>query len=393
MVADLKKIENETVAFIPFLHFVRGQALIRNVIPNQKGTSATKRVKIPGEVREMPFWRHGRGPIIRKLVKEEEYSEIASLASKNRNVALELVRLLDDPESEVWENAAEAIGRIGGDDLEAPQVLKKVVMPELAKLLKNSKAQVREAAALALSNMASNWLWEDYFEIMGPAVSPLIELLNDSEVEVRKNGVGALKWIAEWIEDEAGDFELLKPAIPQLSNLLKDSAADIRGEAVWALRAITHIEPEMTKSAIDSIIELLEDSKDYIRLGATLTLRYMAEKHPELVRKAVSDLLTLLEDSDERIYGNAATALGFAVGEMPEVAKQVVPYLVELLEHPKPLFRFREEAVKALGKIGEVNPEMIEDVMPVLRKMLEESDEKVRKSATKAIQRIEREYI
>lgn len=67
---------------------------------------------------------------------------------------------------------------------------------------------------------------------------------------------------------------------------------------------------------------------------------------------------------------------------MHDVAKQVVPYLVELLNYPKPLFLFHYEAVKALGKIGMTNPQMIKDVMPVLRKMLEDSDEKVRENAT-----------
>lgn len=346
-----------------------------------------------GEGREMPFGKHGRGSIIKDLVREEKYSEITSLASKNRNVALELIELFEDPESEMRERAAEAIGRIGRDDLHAPEAVK-IVIPQLANLLGSSKSQVREVATLALLNIAWNWLmWEDIGEIIRPVLPWFIKLLYDADAKVRQNALEAVKVAAEWIEDkgEKEDIKLIEPVLPQLSTFLKDSESRFRGDSVWALRAIAHRNPEMVKPMVGEIVGLLKDSKDHIRLGASATLTYIAEAYPETVRSALPSILILLEDPYCGVCQNAAISLGFIAGEISEVAELVVPKLTELLRDGRPLFR--ADAARALASIGGINPEMIKLALPQLRKLLEDDDGNVRESAIKAIKSIDNKYI
>ena len=342
----------------------------------------------------MPFWKRSRGSVrMRDLVKGEEYSEITSFASKDRNAAFELVKLLEDRESEIRENAAEAIGRIGRDDLQAPEAVK-IVTPRLIDLLGSPKAQVREVATLALLNIAWNWpMWEDIGEIIKPMIPWFTKLLDDTNAKVRRKALEAAKVAAEWIEDQGKEehIKLIEPALPRLSAFLKDSESGFRGEAVWALRAIAHSNPEMVGPMIHGIVELLKDSNDHVRLGASATLKYVAEAYPETVEPALPFILSLWEDPDWRIRQNADIVLGFIAGEIAEVAELVVPKLTELLGDARPLFR--ADAARALGRMGEINPEVIRPALPQLKKLLEDRNEKVREGASEAIRHIESKYI
>jgi len=316
------------------------------------------------------------------------YDQVASLALKDRKVAFELVELLQESEAEVGENAAEAIGRIGRDNLEIPETVK-LVMPRLKDLLEHPRAQVREVTTQALVNIAWNRLmWEDIGEIMRPLIAWFTKLLYDPDVRVRRNALGGIRVAAEWMEDNGqdADIALLAPTLPQLLAFLTDAEPSSRGDAVWALTPIAHRNPEMVEPMVGEIVRLLKDSNDHVRLGASATLRYVAEAHPETVWPSLSTLLLLLKDPDWRVCQNAAIALGFIAGNTPEVAKVVVPKLTELLGDKRALFR--ADAASALARLGETNPDMVRPALPQLEALLEDDDERVRQSAVEAVRRI-----
>jgi heat shock protein HtpX len=329
----------------------------------------------------IPMGSIPKGLDLRKLVMESEYDEIISLTLRDENVALKLAQLLEDPATEVRENAAEAIARIGKDDFQVPKAIK-TVMPQLMNLLNNPEAQIREAATQALVGIAWNWImWEDFGGLIKPVIPRLVKLLDDPDARVRKYALETIKVIAEWIEDRKEAIEQIEPALPRLWISLEN--VELCGDAIWALRAIAHSNPELVKPMIGEIMKLLRDANDHIRLGSIATLKYIAEAYPKELRTLIPSLLILLEDTDWRVCQNAAIVLGFIAGEIAEVAGLVVPKLTELLGDDRPLFR--ADAARALARIGEIYPEMIRPALPWLRKLLEDSDEKVRESAAMAL--------
>ena len=335
----------------------------------------------------MEFLNHDSGRRIRDLVKKEECTEAALLASEDAHLALELVKLLEDPDSEIRENAAWAIANIGKDELEVPKALKEVV-PELTDLLNSSKIEVRKAAALALRDMAGNSLGRGYLELMALPLPRLIELLKDPEVEVRKNAISAIRWIVEWIEDNKRDFRLIMPVIPNLPKLLKDHA-EVRIEAVQVLRPLVGSEPEATKITVDGVIETLRSSyasiSDMARLWPCITVREMAGQYPELLSPAIPFLTELLKDDWNIIRCNAAIALVSITEEHSALKKTALAQLVQLLEDPNISAHYLTLIIRVLDRIGEKQPDLVRPTVPILTKLLEHSNEDIRKSADQAL--------
>lgn len=344
-------------------------------------------------VREVPFGEHDSRRKIRNLVKEEAYDEIAALATHDAKSATELVKLLEDSEAEVRENAAEAIGRIGDRDLDAPEVLKEVVVPELMNLLRSSRAQVREGATYAFSRLAEmDHLWEDYLEVMEPPLERLIDLLGDPEVEVRKHATVAIRGIVEWLEAEGEDLYAVHSAIPLLSDLLSDPSEGVRKEAVQVLRPLVNSEPEARKSAVGGVIELLKSSYDSTnnatRLYPCTTLREMAGKYPELLSPAIPYLQRLLKDPWNIVRCNAAIVLVSVAEETSAVMKPAMAQLMQLLEDPKISAYYLVLAVRTLGRIAEKHPQMARPMLPLLTKLLDDSKEEVREGAARILRHI-----
>ena len=80
--------------------------------------------------------------------------------------------------------------------------------------LKDEDPQVRQSAAQFLVSFAKT----QNGTVLAPVIPPLIELLQDPDVEVRYWGAAALGFTGATIEDE----EILGPAIPSLIEALQD---------------------------------------------------------------------------------------------------------------------------------------------------------------------------
>ncbi len=275
--------------------------------------------------------------------------------------------------------------------------------PLLVKLLENPDSQVRLSAAMALGNigykpatMALRKMWQDdrsrevqvgaassvaRMEKDENAFSFIVKSLQDNAVNVRKTAAEALGKI--------GDKRAFEPLI----GALKDNSADVRDQAAWALAHIRN------KKAIKSLIGALNDSDANVRGSAALALGYLGDDqalepltralrdHDTDVRiwaaaalgelgdkRATEPLIKTLKDENEDVRGEAAGALG----QLRD--KRATKALIKALQDQEDLVR--DIAAWALGEI--CDKRAIKPLIEILR----DKDEEVRSTAAKALSEI-----
>ncbi|ABA23115.1 Predicted signal transduction protein containing Nacht domain [Trichormus variabilis ATCC 29413] len=216
---------------------------------------------------------------------------------------------------------------------------KKAAVDRLLELLKDSESNVRSSAANALGRIGTE-----------TAIPGLLELLKDSESNVRSSAANALGNIGT------------ETAIPGLLELLKDSESNVRSSAAFALVRIG------TEAAIPGLLELLKDSESNVRSSAAFALGIIGTE------AAIPGLLELLKDSESNVRSSAAFALG-RIG-----TEAAIPGLLELLKDSES--NVRSSAADALGNIG------TEVAIPGLLELLKDSESNVRSSAVNALVRI-----
>ena len=196
-----------------------------------------------------------------------------------------LIIALGDKDSDmrVREAAAEALGKIGPEEV-----------PALIKALGDENSYVRSAAAGALGKT-------------GPeAVPALIKALGDENSYVRSAAAEALGKIGP-------------EAVPALIRALGDEDSSVRWRAAYTLGEIG---PE-AKEAVLALIRALGDEDSSVRWRAA---RALGKIGPE-AKEAVPALIEALGDKDEQVREAAAEALGKIGSE----AKEAVPALIKAL--------------------------------------------------------------
>jgi HEAT repeat protein len=260
-----------------------------------------------------------------------------------------LTRALNDSREYVRMNVAIALGKIG--DVRAVE--------PLTKALNDSNSEVRSGAAGALDSVgwtpgrdelaAAYWIlrgqWDKCVEIGGPAVEPLIRVLNDSNYwNVSRDAAEALGKI--------GDSRAVKPLI----RALEDGSNDVRKSAAEALGKIG--EP-----AVEPLIKALNDTNEHVRVNAAEALgkigwtpgrneaaaAYWTVKKRwgtcvEIGEPAVEPLKRALSDTDGIVRENAAKALG-EIGD----SRAVEPLIRALNDADWPV---RDGAAEALDSVG-----------------------------------------
>ena len=100
----------------------------------------------------------------------------------------------------------------------------------------------------------------------------------------------------------------------------------------------------------------------------------MAGAHPEQVRKLISRLLYLLnEDSGSNGWG-AAAALGEIGRDRIDLVKEIIPMFVGFLEEAFS----REPMLWGVGRLAEVQPELLNEVLPKIVPFLTSPEPQVR---------------
>jgi HEAT repeat protein len=244
--------------------------------------------------------------------------------------------LKDDENALVREVAASALGDIASDAGE--------VVPALAKALRGKESAVRDAAAWSLSAFGE------------PGSASLKDALKDDSAEVRRSAARAL-----------GSIDVGAKGVPDLIAALKDKDASVRAAAAGALP-----DGSDSREAIAALIGLLKDPDKEVRESVQWALARIGED-------ALNDLKTALKDKDVNVRRAAASALW----SMSTQSKRALPELIGALKDDDVQVR-----VAAAGALGSIRADA-EAALPALKAAADDRDVRVARSADYAIQLIQ----
>lgn len=332
----------------------------------------------------------GKGAVptlVESLKNESLHSAVASIIGEigpdAKAAVPALAGMLRSKDPEIRREAILALASIGP---EASQTV-----PELIKLASDKTSPNRPAAAFALGKMGAK-----------EAVPVLKEGMADKDNQVLRL---ASVWALLQIEPANADYA--KTAVPLLTDALENEKADIRREAARTLGRIG----ATAKSAVPALQKHLRDPASAVRRESLIALAEIGSDTPTLL----VDITRVITEDDPSLRSIAA----YALGRLGAAAKSAVPLLRRMLlsrdPHEKtvaawalvqispdaetvqsavPLLvvalkrgesaEFREEAAKALGKIGANSP-IVKDALTAAQK---DSDERVRKAAENALKQL-----
>jgi HEAT repeat protein len=282
-------------------------------------------------------------------VRREATYQLEKLGPAAKEAVPALLKVIDDPDKQVWSNALAALAAIGPDAKDA--------IPTLLSILKSGRdrpqrfrerGQMVVRAAYALTRI-------------GPvAIPPLIEALGTDDPGLRAGAAKAL----------GGMGPAAKDAVPALVENLGIQDTEVQRETVEALGSIG-------AEARPKVVEALQASEARQRSSAALALGAMRtaarEAAPAMMARldaetdpaVKSDLLTALPRvgadpatliprlidgiKDEREQIRHAAVNGLLT--LPSAQKPVVGALVTVLQDPNPTLR--ERAAYVLGRLGD----------------------------------------
>jgi len=250
----------------------------------------------------------------------------------------EMLDLLEDPDQAVRGRAVRIIGSSAGPES----------VPELIRLLRADTAEVREAAAQAIT-------W------MGPkaeaALPALMDVLRDEKVvnsyaviAVGSLGGKAKAAVPELMRLVIGDDLLRRPAAVALGNMgfwisdQTDTFTDALGHENAEVRCaaaeiIGWIDSPKPVHAIPHLIAALNDSDVRVRIKATLSLGNIGAWAPDV---ALPGLALALQDRDTNVKLMACKAIWLVRKTLcwtEPALSQVIPLLTELLKDDQPEVR------------------------------------------------------
>jgi HEAT repeat protein len=199
-----------------------------------------------------------------------------------------------------------------------------------------------------------------------PALPVLIDLLGDSDLDVRVQAVSSLGRLGA----------VAQPAAPALVRALDDPSVRLRRAAVLALGAITPVSDE----TLEAIIRSLADPDTAVQDNATWALRSLGGRAvPALTRAMHGDLPQV------RLAATAVIATGLALRSLGPLPKETLAQLAQALADPDP--DIRATAARALGNAGNAARPAVAGL-----RVVASSDpfDYVRSAASEAIDRIGR---
>lgn len=281
----------------------------------------------------------------------KDLAERADAGQKNpipEPVMEELVIALQDPSPDVRRKAVDSVIGIGTGAEEA--------IPYLANILQDRQNQPTDLRQNTIIAIRSVWA--------GYAVEPLIKALDDPDPGVRSRAVKALgssNQIGRLARDKFSELKVVSKVI-ELAE--KDPFESVRGSAAEALANIDPLNQEVW----DTLNKALEKDHSWrVRRDASTAWERIADGIDDpslndyLGKKVTPNLLKALENGNSTLRTSAAQTLGV----LGSGATKAVPSLREaLLENEDPFVQ--GAAAKALGNIGDEDPETFEALIKAL---------------------------
>ena len=256
----------------------------------------------------------------------------------------EMVHRLDDPDPEVREEAARALGRIGSTDAEA--------VDALVARLKDPQSTIRPDAAQALGQICDPRAIPALLEGLACPLPEVQDACAYALQAIKKPGRSTRTARALRRTEDASDAP-----VAELVGRLEDPDPVVREEAARALGRVGSAE------AVDALIRRLLDRTSAICSDAALALGDIGDP------RAIPALTQGLSDGSPDVQDACARALGDIGG------RQAVRHLLRLLEEKRP-DRVTASTAEAVSKLGileaawEILPRMHETANPVLRRQL-----------------------
>ncbi|KAF8519795.1 armadillo-type protein [Hysterangium stoloniferum] len=353
-------------------------------------------------------------------------SEQAEFRAAIAGVIPAIVKLLMDSGSGVRSSAVSVLGKVS-EQAEFRATIAGVI-PPIVKLLMDSGPGVRSSAVSVLGKVSEQ---AEFRAAIAPFIPAIVQPLKDyaSASDVRSSAVSVLGQVSEkgavcdngmgipLTFDESRISSGHWGVIPAIVELLKDSDSDVRSRAVSVLGKVSEqaefraaIEPvrlsalsvlgKVSEQAefratiapvIPAIVKLLKDSDDNIRSSAVSVLSwgwFQSTIRSEF-RPAIADVIPAIVEMRSIGLGEGFRAMcaGFRVA-----IAAVIPAIVELLNDFDD--NFRSSAVLVLEKVSDqskVRSEFraaIEPVIPAIVALLKESDSDVRESAVSILENV-----
>jgi hypothetical protein len=128
------------------------------------------------------------------------------------------------------------------------------------------------------------------------------------------------------------------------------------------------------RGVADILMQFLYDPGDLLHWRALEGLGHVAGAHPEQVHKLINRLLYLVnEDSGSTGWG-AAAALGEIGRHRVSLIKEIIPMFIGFLEETFTL----EPMLWGVGRMAEVHPELLAEVLPSIAPFLTSPEPQVR---------------
>jgi len=284
-----------------------------------------------------------------------------------------LVSFLESAQGAIVTHIIEALEQISlgsGENLLLKANSGKII-PLLLASLKDEDIEVRRKAIITLGQIKSS-----------QAIEPLINLLLDSEEEIREAAAQALVNVdSVHLKDLQRGLSRKEPEIkarlarilgeignPQsggvLIPLLDNEEEEVRIEAAYALAKIGNT------TAKKPLLKALEDKVGHVRSAAANALGELK------VKEAIPALIETLSDPYPDVRKSAANALG----KMKSYRGKILPYLLSLCKDKRQ--EVRASCLYALGKVGG------EGILDVLSLTLEDESPQVRQVTVNILKKI-----
>lgn len=320
--------------------------------------------------------RKGVDGTLRKIGDRAEEALAGALTNENSIVRERAARIL---ESMAWRPGTvgeKAVFMIARKEWSAAAALGEPAEKQLITVLNDRNGDVRQEAARALER--AGWRpvmekesiaffialreWDRVKPFGAAALESMLRLLNDRDVDIRKDAVILLGAIGDSraipalngvLKDEACDVRKVtigvlgemgdERSLESLILVMQDRECDVRSESAAALKVYG-------SRAVAPLVAVLSGRSAYAREGAAGALGKIGDAG------AVEALCTALEDDGIRVRKEAAVALGLIAD-----GRAAKPLIAALQDHDGTV---REEAVKALGIIAP--PEAVEPLVAAL---------------------------